>query len=257
MTDIHPLVRLAQQFTLDWLNRADADVPARIMRPDYLVHISEIELAGPAAYTRATVGQLRQFPGLMLTVHEVLTDGHRLCLAFTEHGGSARHDGRAAAWAGIALFDWDGERLAENWTQEDYYARRRQLADGRPDVIAAPAVAPWTTSPRPANPAAEATVRDWLAAPTFGAVRLDDGSQHEPAIIVEAAEIHRLFSAGDRVAFAASWSGRYRGGLAGVAEDRQPATLGIAGVLTVRENAVLAGTLVTDRLGLRRSLLGS
>ncbi len=97
------------------------------------MHIGDVELDGLEAYVPATVGQLEQFPGLQLTVHDLAFTEDRLVLHFTEHGASARHDLRAAAWTGVALFAWDGERLTENWTQEDYAARRRQLADGVPD----------------------------------------------------------------------------------------------------------------------------
>ena len=71
---IHPLVRLAQRFTIDWLNRADGDVPPQIMTPDYQVHIGGIDLDGLEAYAPATLGQLTQFPGLQLTIHDLATD---------------------------------------------------------------------------------------------------------------------------------------------------------------------------------------
>lgn len=254
MTDGHPLVALARRFTIDWLARADESVPPEIMAPGYRVHIGDAELDGLSAYTTGTVGQLRQFPGLALTIHDLVTDGERLALVFTEHGASARHEGNAAGWAGVALFRWDGERLTENWTQEDYYARRRQLAEGAPDVIGAPLAAPWTTPPRPADAGAEAVARAWLARPDPAPVRLDDG-RDGLALDVDSVVVRELFSAGDRVAFAADWSGAYRGGLADAPTPGAAATLGVAGVLTVRGGAVVGGAVVTDRLGLRRRLL--
>jgi len=252
---IPPIVELARRFTIDWLDRGDVSVPPEIMTPGYLVHIGDVVLDGLPAYTEGTVGQLRQFPGLGLTVHDVVTDGERIALVFTEHGASTKHNGNAAGWAGVALFRWDGVRLTENWTQEDYYARRRQLADGVPDVIRPPAPGPWTTQPRPPDPAIEPVVRRWLAAPVLGEVTVDDGRADGLALDVDSVEVLELFSAGDQVAFAAVWSGKYRGGLDGVPPGPEPGDLGVAGVLTVRGGSIVGGFIVTDRLGLRRRLL--
>ena len=172
---------------------------------------------------------------------------------FTEHAAFAK-TGAVAAWAGVALFRWDGTRLAENWTQEDYYARRRQLAGSAPDVIRAPAAAPWTTVPAAASPAAESVVREWLAAPAFDKILLDDGLL-APVVSVGGVEVLELFSAGEQVAFAATWTGDYAGGLDDAPGPHSDVTLGVTGVLTVRGGAVVGGAVVTDRLGLRRRLL--
>ncbi|GAA3522904.1 hypothetical protein GCM10022222_00990 [Amycolatopsis ultiminotia] len=254
-TSISPIVEVARRFAIDWLDRADTSVPPTIMTPGYVVHIGDVELEGLPAYTDGTVGQLRQFPGLGLTVHEVVTDGERLALVFTEHGASTKHSGNAAAWSGVALFRWDGERLVENWTQEDYYARRRQLAEGVPDVIRPPAPAPWTTQPRSSDPGIERVVQDWLAKPELDHVTVDDGRDSGLVLEVGSVEVLERFSAGDQVAFAAVWTGTYRGGLDDVPSGTDPVGLGVAGVLTVGSGGVVGGSIVTDRLGLRRRLL--
>ncbi len=237
---MHPLARLAQRFAVDWLDRADDGVPPRIMAPGYRVHIGDVELTGLAEYVPATLGQLQQFPGLQLTVHDLVLTERRLALHFTEHGASARHDLRAAAWTGVALFDWDGERLTENWTQEDYAARRRQLADGVPDTVGPPAVAPWTVQPGRPDAAAEDVVRTWLctAEPGSGGTTWDDG-RTAAVLRPRDVEVAQLFSAGDRVAFAATQTD---------GADR----LGVAGLVTVADGAVAGGVVVSDRHGLAR-----
>jgi len=253
---VHPLVDVVKQFTIDWLNKADASVPPKIMTPGYRVHIGDTELDGLQDYAGGTIGQLQQFPGLTLTVHDLVTDGDRVALVFTEHGASTKTE-TSAAWAGVALFRWDGSRLTENWTQEDYYARRRQLAGPTPDVIRAPAPAPWTTNPAAADPASEAIARKWLAAPSFVGIHLNDGlaSVGELDISVTGVTVHELFSAGHQVAFAASWTGNYSGGLEGAPNASDHVRLGAAGVLTVDGEMVVGGAVVTDRLGLRKTLL--
>jgi predicted ester cyclase len=255
---IHPFVRLAQRFTIDWLNRADGAVPPQIMTPDYQVHIGGIDLDGLEAYAPATLGQLTQFPGLQLTVHDLMTTGDRLAIHFSEHGASARHDLRAATWNGVALFRWDGERLTENWTQEDYAARRRQLADGQPDVVGSPMVAPWTVRPAEPDPAAVDVVRGWLtaAAPGTDDVRWDDG-RDGPLVEPDSVEVAEIFSAGSRVAFAATQSGRLLAGASGgqeVAIPDEPVRLGLAGLVSVAGGVVTGGVVISDRLGLMRSV---
>lgn len=246
MRDVHPLVRLAHRFTLDWLDLADESVPPQIMVPGYRVHIGDVDLDGLAAYAPATAGQLRQFPGLQLSVHALVTDGEHLALHFTEHGASVRHDLRAAAWTGVALFAWDGERLTENWTQEDYAARRRQLADGTPDVIASPVAAPWTTAPVPGDEGAVDVVRAWLpsAVPGAGGTVWDDGLSDAAVLEPTGAEESLVFAAGDQVAFAATLIGAAGG---------TDARLGIAGLVRVVDGAVAGGVVVSDRAGLARS----
>lgn len=250
---MHDLARLAQRFAVDWLDRADAAVPAHIMSPDYQVHIGDVELDGLDAYVPATVGQLEQFPGLQLTVHSLVLTADRLALHFTEHGASVRHDLRPAAWTGVALFAWDGQRLTENWTQEDYAARRRQLADGVPDTIGPPAVAPWTTQPAEPDPAAEEVVRGWLATaqPGVDDVTWDDGLT-AALVRPRGVEVAELFSAGSTVAFAATQTGEFLGTDELPAADG-PVRLGVAGLVTVADGVVRGGVVVSDRHGLLRS----
>ena len=232
------LVDLARRFTVDWINSADESVPGQIMTSDYRVHVGDTTIDGLPAYVPAVLSQLRQFPGLTLTVHQLITDGEQLALVFTEHGASARHELRAAAWRGVALFAWDGERFTENWTQEDYAARHRQLADGVPDAVPAAEVSPWTTVAAAPDPAAEDVVRRWLrhAEPGVGPPGWEDGRGPWPSVGITEAQILAMFSAGTHVAYAATL-------------HTPTARLGVAGVVTVTDGSVTGGTVVSDRLG--------
>lgn len=244
MTDtILPLVR---RWAVDWINGHDAAACDDLMVPDYALRIGTFDLSTRAAYVEATVGQLAQFPGLVLTVHEVMTNGTRAALRFSEHGASRKHEGRAAAWTGVVLFEGDGSRLVRTWAEEDYAARRRQLATGVADPVGAPAVAPWDTEPEPADPAAEEVVRRWLAAglPPVDGVVWDDAALDDagPALDAERGEVDVVISAGSRVAF--------HGRVSGPAQDGSGvvATVDVAGLVRVDDGAVRGGTVVSDRL---------
>lgn len=258
----HPLVALMRGFVVDWLDRADAEACRRIMDPGYTAVVGGVALRGrDEAYIPGTTTQLRRFPGLLLTVHELFTSGDHVALRFTEHGAAVEREGAQAAWAGIGIFGWDGIRLTWNVTEEDYFSRRRQLASGTSDPVATPATAPWSARPEVPRPDAEDVVRRWLAGGDLtagGRVSLDDGwtGQPVPALVaVEDVEIDTMFSAGSSVAFHATQRGRYLGGI-GVADEPVgvPASLRCCGMVTVDGSSV-NGHVVRDRVGLRRDLL--
>lgn len=254
----HPLLGLMRRFAVDWLDRADPGTCREIMAPGYTVSIGGEVLTGLASYVPATLGQLDRFPGLLLTVHDLFLAGDRIAMRFTEHGPSAADGGRAAAWPGIGLFWWDGSVLVRNVTEEDYFGRRRQLADGVCDPIEAPMAAPWAVPDRGTSPEAESAVREWLERGDFDGALLDDGwtgRSVPPLLEVAATDVKELFSAGDRVAFHVVQSGRYIGGLPDTnAAIGRNAELSAAGMVTVTGGRAVAGRVVRDRLGLRRRL---
>jgi len=260
---VNKFVALMRRYCYDYTNRQDFSACDSIMVPGYTLHMGTHDLSGrDEFYKPATLKQFLQFPGLVLTINEIITNGDRLCLRFSEHGASARHEGKQAAWGGIGLYKWDGERLLENYVEQDYYSRRLQLAAGRPVEVEPPAIAPWDTEPRAVNAAAEDWVREALQRGQLlnhPAIRFDDGdSTGRLQQILEPTQvrINDLFSAGEDVAFHIAQEGTLladfslgRPELAGA-----PVVLHMAGVVTVRDGAVTAGRVIRDRLGLQRRL---
>jgi hypothetical protein len=246
-------VTLVRRYVEDWLNRADPEVAEVILDPGYTLHIGGQTLQGrDDAYVPATMGQLQQFPGLRVTVHDLLVAPDHVAMRFSEHGASIRHDGRSATWGGVVLFRWDGHRLTEAFVEEDYLSRRAQLA-GLPCLPVEPAMpAPWEAAPSGADPAAESVVRRWLAAPDTGSVVYDDGRDDAGTHLLDVAELetHEIWSSGARVAFHAAQRGRHLGGDA----DGASAVMHSAGIVEVSDGRVTAGQVIRDRLGLQRSL---
>lgn len=254
---MEPLVALMRRYVVDYTNRHDTSLCAELMEPDYTLRMGAHEVAGrDELYIPAAQRQFDQFPGLGLTVHEIVTNGDRLAMRFTEHGTSTRHGGAAASWSGLGLYRWNGRKLTENWVEQDYQARRRQLAGDGPDPVGAPAVAPWDTVAEPVDPVAEKVVRDWVAAglPDNG-VRWDDGDTTD-LIDASAERVDDLFSAGNRVAVRVTRAGRYAGGLDGVDPSTvgRPATLHLVALVTVTDDEVTGGHGVRNRLDLARSM---
>jgi hypothetical protein len=260
VTSLEPVVALVRRWSVDWLNSQRPEVCELILAPGYTLRIGGFLLGPREEYVPATLAQLARFPGLVVTVHQLVTDGERVAISFSEHGASARLEGRAAVWSGVSVFTWDGSALSGCFAEEDYYARRRQFDTGLCDPVAPPAQAPWDQRPQPGCPATEGVVRAWLAGPDLRAapVVCDDEATGQPAerlLEVESCDVHVLFSAGDQVAFHVAQTGRYVGGLDGLDDlVGETAVLELAGIVTVQDGQVVGGRVARDRLGTARAL---
>ena len=154
-------------------------------------------------------------------------------------------------------------RVAGQIEAVDFLAQEQQLASGVPAPLEAPHLDPWVgTRVEPANAAAEAVVRAWLAKGDLQAARerVIDGSWYaplqSPLLDVDSVAVSDLFSAGARVAFQVTESGRYRGGLAGTSDTAigKSASLRCVGFARVEAGAVTGVRVITDRIGMRREL---
>jgi hypothetical protein len=252
-----PFVALMRRYCVDYTSRHDLAVCDEIMDPGYTLNMGGHRLAGrDSAYKPAAARQFGQFPGLGLTVNQVVCSGDRLALRFTEHGASVRHGGAQASWGGIGLYRWDGRVLLENFVEQDYFGRRRQLAGDGPDPVEPPAVAPWDTAAVPPDPDAEEVVRAWLAAGDVTGVAgaaVDDGRGGGRLISAAHTEINDLFSAGGHVAFHVCQHGTLIGREPPF-KNKGTGFLHVAGLVTVAGGRVTGGRVIRDRLGLMRRL---
>lgn len=259
--EMHPFVALMRRYCIDYTNSHDQSIYDEIFTEGYVVHIAGAELPLRTAYEPAVAQIFAEAPGLGLTVHELVLNGDRLCLRFSEHAALVR-DGerRLTAWGGIGLYRWDGTRLTRNMVEQDFASRRRQLATGRPDPLEPPHLDPWTTTvPVPPDLAAEAAVRRAVEADELhraARVRIDDGAD---AFVVEAEQVivDDLFSAGRRVAVHATLRGVYRGGVPHLddAAVGRHAELHVAALAEVDDDGGLAEVIaVTSRDTVRAAL---
>lgn len=266
-TQLDPLAALLRRFAVDFLTGQAWNQLPDIMAPDYTLNVGGHVIAGrEERYRPAMLAAFVQFPGLCVTVHDVVLAPGAMAMRFTEHGASLRDGGRCAAWQGVSLFRVQDNRLQVGWAEEDYLARKRQLRSGHCDAIEAPHNAPWDVRVQHPNATAEAVALAWLTAGgccrpeciastvTAAGVSLDP--EPDTLLHVEAVTVDDLFSAGDRVVFHAVARGTYAGGYAELPPELtgQPAVLRAAGMLTVVDGAVIDARVVTDRLGLQRSL---
>ena len=254
---MHPFVALMKKYCIDYTNSHDQSLYDELMEPDYVVHISGMDLIRSSSYSNEVTSLFKSSPGLGLVVHEFVLNGNRLCMHFSEHGSFPDGDGRVlACWRGIGLYKWNGQRLTENFVEQDYFALKRQRTTRQPDPLNSPHLDPWMmTQPVPANQAAEAVVRNWLSKGDLMDVEeleIDDsrlGGPSEPVLDVEAVEVNDIFSAGSTVPFHVSLSGRYVGGLGDAFEARvgEPASMYAAGIAKVEGDRVARVDAVRTR----------
>lgn len=259
--NLSPQARALRGFAIDFLTSHDPTAVEWVMDPAYRLSIGGHVFDGrDDAYLPATVAQLDQFPGLTVTVHDVILGTAGVAMRFTEHGASLRDGGRVAAWRGITLFRLRGDRLIEGWAEEDYLARKRQLRQAYADPVDPPALAPWDQPVLPPDAVVEAAVRQWAA-------RVLDDPATEPVLVegpdlvslikVDSVTITHLFSAGNRAAFHADCRGHYRGGFPDIDSGRigAPVVLRVAAMVDLAEGRVDRAQVSADRLGLHRQLL--
>jgi hypothetical protein len=248
-------VQLMRTYCIDYTNSHDLSVCDSIMNPDYVVHITGMSLERDTAYKPSVEQVFERFPNLGLVVHEFATNGERLVMRFSEH--AADTNGALACWSGIGLYDWDGARLTVCRVEQDFWSQQRQLTSGVPDALQPPHLDPWSTTVA-VPPSAEAleVAQAWIRAGALGVVpagRVDEGAPATHSPVVDAADvtIHDLFSAGPRVAFHASITGPYVGGLGDdvAAKVGSDARVDVAGIATITRGEVSSAHVVTDRFG--------
>ena len=236
-------------WAVNWLAGQDAAAAAACLDANYELQIGPFTLGPRSAYIEATLGQLERYPGLGVTVHDILTDGQHTVVRLSEHGPSTRHDGAVASWRVVAVFEHAEDRIVRGWAEEDYWARRRQLTADLADPIDPPAAAPWSTTAQEPEPGVADAVRQWVAAgaPALPGLLRDDEDlvdSYELPFEASSGSIDVLVVSGRKAGFHAVIEGSV---------GDTPLRLPVAGLVTVAADGKLTGHLVTDRLGLPKT----
>ena len=252
-------LELMKRYCIDYVNVGDQSVTRDLMVEDYVLHMGFHEVVGrDTAYFDATAGLMAQYPGLMLTVHEIATSGERLMMRFTEHGRRQK-DGAACAWGGIALYRWNGKKLLHCSVEQDYWSRRRQIETGVTDLIDAPIAAPWRQEVEAPLPEAEELVRRWLQKGGLAStpnVSCDEAWGPGPAMLAleqQRIDIEDLFSVGNRVGFRVLQNGLVTQDFSGEAAGKA-ASLHATGIVHVAGDAVTSGRIIRNRLDMGKRL---
>jgi predicted ester cyclase len=255
--------RLLRGFAVDFLTSHDVSAVETVMEPDYSLSIGGHVFSGrDDSYLPATSAQLDQFPGLCVTIHDVVIGPDAVAMRFTEHGVSIRN-GHAAAWGGVTLFRIRNGRLHQGWAEEDYFARKRQLASGVCDAVQPPLAAPFDAPFDAPDSETDRVARSFLTDPFAWALPdlIDEISAEGPRfaslVMITHSDINHLFTAGNRAAFHLECHGAYVGAFDDIDATLigHPVVLRLAGLLKVSKGKVINVQVTADRLGLHRTLL--
>lgn len=248
-------VRLLRRWVVDYFNSHDASVAHEFIAPSYALEIGDHVFAGrDEQWLPAVAQQMQAFPGMGMTMHQIVSSHDKVAAYFSEHGSS---NGRTAVWSGVAIYCSDGQVLTGCVAQEDYMTRQRQLKSGLCDAVEPPSPDPWGTPLLPPNMAAESVVREWLSQPwPSTTVRCDDEHISGVPLVFEvhSTEFTELFSSGDDVAFHVRQTGLYISGIPSLATCTIPMVLNGNGIVRVDQGKVVSGRVIRDRLGLKSRL---
>jgi SnoaL-like domain len=259
---LHPLLALMRAYAYAYTSNHDFDVLPAIMIEEYELRMGPHRIVGrDSSYREATQRQFDQFPGLGFTVHDLVTNGERVALRFSEHGHSLFHHADSA-WGGVSLYRWDGSRLASCVVEQDYFSRRRQLSVGAGNLVESPAIDPWTVTIEASSAANEDAVRTWVREGGIDSSdigTLDDewcAPAERYVFDIRETVIDDIFSAGNRVAFHVTQSGSLVSGSGVSAPSPQSHTRHAAGIADVFSGSVSA-RIITDRIATSKELQNS
>lgn len=260
------MLELMRRYVHGFVNSHDPDVARQIMAADYRLHMGSDTLIGrDEQYVPAVLHQIDQFPGLGFSIHELITDGTLTALLFSEHGHTSRAPGNGAAWRGVSIYRAEDDRLAECWVEQDHFGRRHQLAVGEAEPVRPVALDPWSTHHAPGDgsaDAAEAMLQEWLGSltawpPAEGRVDAGASETVQPRLEVTSAVLNAFVAEGSRVAFNATITGTYLGGLPDtddVADAGVPVTTAVGAFATLADGRLTDLDAISNRVLVQRQL---
>lgn len=257
------MLDVMRRYVHAFVNSHDPSVAREIMAPDYRLNMGSDTLVGrDDAYIPAVMHQIAQFPALGFTIHELITDGTMTALLFSEHGRSAKQPQAGAAWRGVSIYRAVDGLLSECWVEQDHFGRRHQLATGVADAIAPVALDPWSGH-QPVDEDERAAGLEALAGWTAGltvwppedaVVDRGSASTVQPVLDVSSVVTHACVVEGSRLAFSATVSGAYQGGLPNQAASGVPVDLHVGAFASFSPHGLVDLEAVTNRVAVQRQL---
>lgn len=238
------ITALVRAYLEEGIRGRDFAVLEQVLREDFTFYTQGVVVAGrEQEYIPMVRGHLRDEPTLQFVVREVVTNGDRAGVWMTKFTTAPE-----AAWDACLLYAWDGSRLTECWSEQDWFCRSRQTRGGESTgPVGETAADVWDVPVVASAAGTDRAAQEWLKQSAF-----DEG-----LIATDEVRVNSCFSVGPRFVFHATVQGTYRRGLDGFEQHAGTAAhVHVAGMgaLDVSRNDVSDVRTVIDRAGLRRRL---
>jgi steroid delta-isomerase-like uncharacterized protein len=131
------------RFLDEAFNRGNLAVIAELVATDIIYHTPDGgAVRGRQGVRQLVTGMRTAFPDLEVTPHDVIAEGAKVVVRFTDRGTHQGEGmglpptGRQVTWTGIDIFRVADGRIAEGWGVSDFFGLMRQLGANSPQATA-------------------------------------------------------------------------------------------------------------------------
>lgn len=130
----HPYGQVVRQFFEEAFNKGNLSVIDKLFTPDFTVRHPEPGYGADLETFKAMTAEYRKaFPDLRMTIEDELVDGDKVAIRFTACGthlgpmGDIPPTGKAVQVRGMAIYQFENGRIAQDWVEYDQLGMLRQL----------------------------------------------------------------------------------------------------------------------------------
>lgn len=114
-------------------NHGNLDVIGELIHPDLVYHSPEGDILGLEGARQLVIGLRSDFPDFRVTAEDVLAEGDKVVVRFTDRGTYQGDDfgvaatGKQVSWTGVDIFRIADGKIIEGWGVGDMLGLMRQL----------------------------------------------------------------------------------------------------------------------------------
>jgi predicted ester cyclase len=114
-------------------NRGNLDVIGELVHPDLVYHYPDGDIEGLEGARQLVIAMRSDFPDFHVTTEDVLAEGDKVVVRFTDSGTyeggefGAAATGKRVTWTGVDIFRIADGKIIEGWGVGDMLGLMRQL----------------------------------------------------------------------------------------------------------------------------------
>jgi steroid delta-isomerase-like uncharacterized protein len=124
---------VALRFFEEAFNRGNLDVIGELVHPDLVYHSPDGDIDGLEGARQLVIAMRSDFPDFHVTAEDVLAEGDKVVVRFTDTGTyqgaefGATAMGKRVTWTGVDIFRIADGKIIEGWGIADMLGLMRQL----------------------------------------------------------------------------------------------------------------------------------